>query len=165
MNRKQGNSLNRGIETIKLKRVYDKRSSADGKHYLVERLWPRGVKKVSLHLDGWFKDAAPSTELRKWFSHDPAKWEEFRRRYFAELDRVPGTWEPILQAARKNTVTLLYSSHDTEHNNAVALKEYLEQKKSRRAARRAHAPVIQDAQKRKSGAKPRRPSVGRRKLK
>src|ERR1041384_1341795 len=100
---------------IKLERVYDKRSSTGGKHYLVERL--------------------------------------------------PGTWEPILQAARKTTVTLLYSSHDTEHNNAVALKEYLEQNKSCRAARPAHAPLIQDAQKRKSGAKPRRPFVGGRKLK
>jgi uncharacterized protein YeaO (DUF488 family) len=115
---------------IKLERVYDKRSSADGKHYLVERLWPRGIKKTSLHLDGWFKDAAPSTALRKWFSHDPEKWEEFRRRYFAELDRAPETWEPILQSARKNTVTLLYSSHDTEHNNAVALKQYLERNKA-----------------------------------
>jgi uncharacterized protein YeaO (DUF488 family) len=132
---------------IKLERVYDKRSSADGKHYLVERLWPRGVKKTSLHLDGWFKDAAPSTELRKWFSHDPEKWEEFRRRYWAELDRAPGAWEQILQATRENTVTLLYSSHDTEHNNAVALKEYLERNKSTRGARPVHTTVIPDAQK------------------
>jgi len=109
---------------IKLKRVYDARTSGDGVCYLVERLWPRGIKKTSLHLDGWLKDAAPSTELRKWFSHDPAKWAEFRRKYFAELDRVPESWEPIRLAARKGTVTLLYSSHDTEHNNAVALREY-----------------------------------------
>ena len=114
---------------IKLKRVYDGQSATDGVRYLVERLWPRGVKKASLHLDGWIKDAAPGTELRKWFSHDPAKWEEFRRRYFAELDRAPETWEPILLAARHGTVTLLYSSHDTEHNNAVALREYIEHKK------------------------------------
>ena len=116
---------------IKLKRVYDKRSSTDGVRYLVERLWPRGMKKTSLHLDDWLKDAAPSTELRKWFSHDPEKWKEFRRRYFAELDRAPEAWEPILQAARKGTVTLLYSSHDTEHNNAVALKEYIEEYRSK----------------------------------
>jgi uncharacterized protein YeaO (DUF488 family) len=134
-----GSSSNRGIEMIKLKRVYDRRSSTDGKHYLVERLWPRGVKKTSLHIDGWFKDAAPSAELRKWFNHDPTKWEEFQRRYFAELDRVSETWKPILQAARKNTVTLLYSSHDTEHNNAVALKEYLEQNEGSRATQPAHA--------------------------
>lgn len=110
---------------IKLKRVYDTRTPRDGVYYLVERLWPRGIKKTSLHLDGWLKDAAPSTELRKWFSHDPAKWAEFRRKYFAELDRVPEAWEPIRRAARKGTVTLLYSSHDTEHNNAVALSEYI----------------------------------------
>jgi uncharacterized protein YeaO (DUF488 family) len=116
---------------IKLKRVYDKEDSADGVRYLVERLWPRGIKKTSLHLDGWLKDVGPSTELRKWFSHDPEKWEQFKRKYFAELDRAPENCEPILQAARKGTVTLLYSSHDTEHNNAVALKEYIEEKKSK----------------------------------
>jgi len=116
---------------IKLKRVYDKEDSADGVRYLVERLWPRGIKKTSLHLDGWLKDVGPSTELRKWFSHDPEKWEQFKRKYFAELDRAPENCEPILQAALKGTVTLLYSSHDTEHNNAVALKEYIEEKKSK----------------------------------
>lgn len=116
---------------IKLKRVYEKRSSADGMRYLVERLWPRGIKKTELHLDDWLKDVAPSTELRKWFSHDPAKWERFRIKYFAELDRAPEASEPIRQAARKGTVTLLYSSHDAEHNNAVALKEYIEDKNSR----------------------------------
>lgn len=110
---------------IKLKRVYDTRTSDDGVCYLVERLWPRGIKKTSLHLDDWLKDAAPSTELRKWFSHDPRKWNEFRRRYFAELDRTTEAWEPIRLAARKGTVTLLYSSHDTEHNNAAALREYI----------------------------------------
>ena len=114
---------------IKLKRVYDKEDSRDGVRYLVERLWPRGIKKTSLHLDGWLKDVGPSTELRKWFSHDPEKWAQFKRKYFAELDRAPENCEPIRQAARKGTVTLLYSSHDTEHNNAVALKEYIEEKK------------------------------------
>ncbi|HOK46186.1 MAG TPA: DUF488 domain-containing protein [Bryobacteraceae bacterium] len=113
---------------IKLKRVYEEESPGDGVRYLVERLWPRGVKKTSLRIDGWLKDAAPSTELRKWFSHDPAKWQEFRHRYFAELDRATEAWAPILDAARRGTVTLLYSSQDTEHNNAVALKEYIEQK-------------------------------------
>jgi uncharacterized protein YeaO (DUF488 family) len=114
---------------IKLKRIYDKNTSADGKHYLVERLWPRGVKKASLHLDGWFKDAAPSTELRKWFGHDAEKWEEFRRRYFAELDHAPETWEPILVAANGDPSVW---SHDMEHNNAVALKDYLEVRISRK---------------------------------
>ncbi|HJT87352.1 MAG TPA: DUF488 domain-containing protein [Bryobacteraceae bacterium] len=113
---------------IKLKRVYEEDDSGDGVRYLIERLWPRGVKKTSLRLDAWLKDAGPSTELRKWFSHDPAKWQEFRRRYFAELDRAPEAWAPIRDAARHGPVTLLYSSHDTEHNNAVALKEYLDRK-------------------------------------
>jgi uncharacterized protein YeaO (DUF488 family) len=92
----------------------------------VERLWPRGVKKTSLQIDAWIKDAAPSTELRKWFAHDPAKWKEFRRRYFAELKDRRTTLQPILDAGQKGPVTLIYSSHDTEHNNAVALKEFLE---------------------------------------
>lgn len=113
---------------IKLKRVYDGEDAKDGTRYLIERLWPRGVKKTSLHIDAWLKDAGPSTELRKWFGHDPAKWQEFRRRYFAELDHAPDVWAPIRDAARRGTVTLLYSSHDTEHNNAVALKEYIEHK-------------------------------------
>ncbi len=113
---------------IELKRVYEKEDAHDGVRYLIERLWPRGVKKTSLRIDAWLKEAGPSTELRKWFSHDPEKWQEFRRRYFAELDHAPDVWAPIAEAARRGTVTLLYSSHDTEHNNAVALKEYIEHK-------------------------------------
>jgi len=113
---------------IKLKRVYDEEEPGDGVRYLVERLWPRGIKKIALRIDGWLKDAGPSTELRKWFSHDPEKWREFRRKYFAELDLAPDAWAPIREAARQGAVTLLYSSHDAEHNNAVALKEYVEHK-------------------------------------
>jgi uncharacterized protein YeaO (DUF488 family) len=112
--------------TIALKRAYDPSSKSDGARFLVERLWPRGVKKTSLQIDAWIKDAAPSTELRKWFAHDPAKWKEFRRRYFAELKDRRTTLQPILDAGQKGPVTLIYSSHDTEHNNAVALKEFLE---------------------------------------
>jgi uncharacterized protein YeaO (DUF488 family) len=114
--------------SIKLKRVYEAPSRQDGRRFLVERLWPRGVKKELLHLDLWLKDVAPSTALRKWFGHDPKKWREFQGRYRVELDQHPEACEPILQAARHGTVTLLYSSHDTEHNNAVALREYLEQR-------------------------------------
>ncbi len=99
-----------------------------GKKFLVERLWPRGIKKENLDYDEWLKNVAPSTELRKWFSHDPAKYEEFQRRYYKELDTHPEAWQPILNAARKGAATLLYSSHDTEHNNAVALKRYLDAK-------------------------------------
>lgn len=110
---------------IQLKRVYEPADAADGARFLVERLWPRGIRKESLQFDAWIKDAAPSTELRQWFSHDPAKWTEFQRRYFAELDAKPEALAPIRAAARKGTVTLLFSSHDEEHNNAVALKTYL----------------------------------------
>ena len=116
---------------IKLKRVYEKEDPSDGVRYLIERLWPRGVKKAALRIDGWLKDAGPSTELRKWFGHDPDKWDQFRKRYRRELDSRPDAWQPIVSAARHAPVTLVYSSHDTEHNNAVALREYLEAKMHR----------------------------------
>ena len=126
---------------IKLKRVYEEEAPRDGARYLIERLWPRGVRKESLQIDGWLKEAGPSAELRKWFSHDPEKWPEFRRKYFAELDRIPEVWAPIRKAAQRGAVTLLYSSHDMEHNNAVALKEYVERKlgpRTRANGRPAH---------------------------
>lgn len=113
---------------IRLKRAYDAAAPDDGARFLVERLWPRGVKKTSLPLDGWLKDVAPSTTLRQWFGHDPEKWNEFRKRYFAELASNTQALEPILKKARRGRVTLIYSSHDTEHNNAVALKDYMEAK-------------------------------------
>lgn len=115
---------------ILLKRAYDRASPKDGKRFLVERLWPRGIKKSELPLDGWLKDVAPSTELRKWFSHDPEKWSEFRRRYRAELQHNPEAWNPLLHAARHGTITLIFSSHDLEHNNAVVLQEFLESRMS-----------------------------------
>jgi uncharacterized protein YeaO (DUF488 family) len=113
---------------MRLKRAYDPATPGDGRRFLVERLWPRGVKKSSLPLYAWLKEVAPSSSLRRWFGHDPKKWDEFRRRYFRELDTQSGAWESILKAAQNGAVTLIYSSHDTEHNNAVALKEYLEAK-------------------------------------
>jgi uncharacterized protein YeaO (DUF488 family) len=113
---------------IKLKRVYESTGKDDGKKFLVERLWPRGVKKTALADAIWLKDVAPSTDLRKWFGHDPSKWAEFQRRYRAEINNNEVALEPILHAARHGTVTLLYSSHDTAHNNAVVLREYLERK-------------------------------------
>ena len=103
---------------------------ADGKRFLVERLWPRGLSKTKLRLDAWLKDVAPSTELRQWFGHDPKKWPQFRARYFRELDSRPDSWRPIVSAARGHPVTLAYSSHDEEHNNAVALKQYLQTKRA-----------------------------------
>ena len=119
---------------IQLKRAYDVASKSDGARYLVERLWPRGVKKDSLQVEAWLKDVAPTAQLRQWFSHDPAKWPEFRRRYFQELKANPQAWQPLLAAARRGRLTLVYSSHDTEHNNAVALKEFLEQRRGKKVA-------------------------------
>ena len=124
---------------IKLKRAYDPVSKDDGIRFLVERLWPRGVKKTDLRLDAWLKDVAPSTELRQWFGHEPAKWAEFQRRYFEELNAKPATMEPIVAADRRGSVTLVYSSHDTEHNNAVALKTYLTSRTGGRSRRRPTA--------------------------
>jgi uncharacterized protein YeaO (DUF488 family) len=117
---------------IAVKRVYDPVSPADGTRFLVERLWPRGISKVKLRIELWLKDVGPSTDLRKWFSHDPEKWDEFRKRYRRELDSHPEAWQPIVSAAHRGAVTLVYSSHDTEHNNAVALQEYLKAKVGRR---------------------------------
>jgi uncharacterized protein YeaO (DUF488 family) len=113
---------------FKLKRAYDDPEASDGPRYLVDRIWPRGVKKDALKLDGWIKDVAPSSELRRWFGHDPQKWAEFRKRYFAELDKKPEAWRPLLDAGRKGMVTLVYSAQDSQHNNAVALAEYLRRK-------------------------------------
>ena len=115
-------------DRISLKRAYDSASRTDGTRFLVERLWPRGVSKAKLHVDDWLKEVGPSTELRRWFGHDPEKWSEFRRRYFRELDSRPEAWQPIVSAARRGRVTLVYSSHDTQHNNAVALQEYVRTK-------------------------------------
>ena len=127
---------------ITVKRAYDPASRADGIRFLVERLWPRGIAKVDLTIDEWLKDVGPSTELRKWFGHDPDKWDEFRRRYFRELDSRPEVWKPITSAARRGgPVTLIFSSHDTEHNNAVALLEYLHAKGRRPAARHSRRVV------------------------
>lgn len=111
---------------VHLHRVYDGDPPGDAPAFLVERLWPRGVRRDQLRLAGWCKDAAPSTELRRWFGHDPAKWAEFRRRYVAELEARPEAVEPLLAAARTGEVTLLYSSRDREHNNVVVLRDYLQ---------------------------------------
>ena len=113
---------------IRLKRAYEPASPQDGKRILVERLWPRGIRKEDLELDEWTKEVAPSTELRRWFAHDPAKWDEFRRRYFEELKQNPEVWKPLLSSAKRGTITLVFSSHDQRHNNAAALKQFVEGK-------------------------------------
>lgn len=110
---------------VRTKRVYESVDPLDGERFLVERLWPRGIKKESLRMTAWLKDVAPSTALREWFAHDPQKWPEFQRRYAKELDANRAAVRLLLDAARRGNITLLYSAHDTEHNNAVALQAYL----------------------------------------
>jgi uncharacterized protein YeaO (DUF488 family) len=110
---------------IKTKRVYEKPTARDGIRLLIDRVWPRGLKKDELALDGWLKDVAPSDRMRKWFGHDPRRWNEFRRRYFAELRGKTEVWTAILEKARESNVTLLYGARDTEHNNAAALRDFL----------------------------------------
>jgi len=112
---------------LKTKRVYEPAEPSDGARFLVDRLWPRGIKKEKLEMEAWLKDVAPSQNLRKWFAHDPAKWQEFQRRYRAELEANPDPWKPILEAAKQGNVTLLYSARDSEHNSAVLLKAFLEE--------------------------------------
>ena len=119
---------------IRIKRAYEPSEPADGKRFLVERLWPRGMKKEALAMDGWLKEVAPSPELRKWFGHRPERYEEFRRRYRGELDSKADTWRPILSAARHGPVTLLYSAHDTEHNGALVLRDYLAERREKERA-------------------------------
>ncbi len=111
---------------IKIKRVYDKPESGDGARILVERLWPRGLSKKEAKVDHWLKDIAPSTELRKWFSHDAAKWAEFRKRYYGELDRNQDDVKRLLEITRAGGVTLVYGSREERYNSASALKDYIE---------------------------------------
>lgn len=116
---------------LRLKRIHDCADDADGTRVLVDGMWPRGVRKEDAAIDHWYRDLAPSAPLRKWFGHDPARWDEFRRRYFAELDEKPEPVRELRRLARGNTVTLLFAARDTRHNNAVALKQYLQGRRSR----------------------------------
>jgi len=112
--------------SIQIKRVYEPAAKSDGYRVLIDRLWPRGLKKEAVPLDVWARDLAPSTELRKWFGHEPARWEGFRQRYASELDAQQETWHPIAERAAKHPVTILFGARDEEHNNAVVMKAYLE---------------------------------------
>ena len=112
-------------ENIKLKRAYEAPAVADGTRILVDRLWPRGVKKATAAIDLWAKDIAPSTELRQWFGHETDRWEEFRRRYVAELEQKPDLINEIRSLARKGQITLVFGAHDQTHNDAVVLKKVL----------------------------------------
>ena len=110
---------------IRVKRVYEPASKADGFRVLVDRVWPRGMTKPRARVDVWLKSVAPSTELRKWFGHDPRKWAGFKKRYFAELDEGSEGYGELLERAGAGVVTLVYSARDERHNQAVALQEYL----------------------------------------
>jgi uncharacterized protein YeaO (DUF488 family) len=110
---------------VKVKRIYDPSSRADGKRILVDRLWPRGLKKEEAGIDEWLKEISPSNELRQWYSHDPAKWTEFKDRYRKELAPHADLIQRLKAEGKKRTVTLLFSSKELERNNAVALKEIL----------------------------------------
>jgi uncharacterized protein YeaO (DUF488 family) len=111
---------------IRTVHVSELRDGDRGARYLVDRIWPRGVRRDRLALTGWARGVAPSDDLRRWFGHDPVRWVEFRRRYSAELDRRPGEWRPLLDAADAGDLLLLYGARDREHNNAVALRDYLQ---------------------------------------
>jgi uncharacterized protein YeaO (DUF488 family) len=121
---------------IRLKRAYEPPSAADGTRVLVERLWPRGLSKREAAIDLWLKEIAPSTELRKWFAHDVAKWKEFQARYREELAHRDAAVEILRERIRGGTVTLIYAAKDEEHNGALVLKDYLEARPQRRKSRR-----------------------------
>jgi len=114
---------------IKLKRVYESANKNDGYRVLVDRLWPRGLTKEKAHLDLWLKDIAPSTELRKWFGHDPSKWSEFKKRYHKELKENHIAVAQLMNLLKKRDITVVYGAKDEIHNEAVVLKEYLEDEK------------------------------------
>lgn len=112
--------------TVKLKRIYEPSRRDDGVRILVDRVWPRGLSKEAARVDFWLRDIAPSSELRRWFGHDPQKWSEFKARYWRELDESPQALNELVEKGSDGKMCLLFSAKDTEHNNAVALKEYLE---------------------------------------
>lgn len=113
--------------SVKIKRVYEVPDKTDGKRVLVDRLWPRGLSKEKAAVDLWLKEIAPSTELRKWFNHEPERWSEFKKRYLAELTANRQAVEQLKTVVKKGTVTLLYGARDEEHNQAVALQELLKE--------------------------------------
>ncbi len=127
---------------IRLKRAYEPMEPDDGRRVLVERLWPRGLRRDQAHFDEWLKDVAPSDSLRKWFHHDPDRWSEFEQRYGRELDSDAArtTIDDLVQRAASETVTLIYSAHDEEHNNAIVLKRMIE-RRLRRPSQKATRPT------------------------
>ena len=124
---------------VKLKRAYEPAAAAnDGTRVLIDRLWPRGVKKADAAIDQWVKDIAPSTTLRKWFGHDPERWEEFRRRYAAEVHQHPEQLSRLRELAKQGPITLVFSAHDEVHNDAVVLRNFLLGRQAKRKTETAH---------------------------
>jgi uncharacterized protein YeaO (DUF488 family) len=113
------------VDNVKLKRAYEPPAADDGMRILVDRLWPRGISKERAAIDQWMKEISPSTELRKWFCHDPARWNEFRRRYAKEVRQNTDLLDQLRSLARQGPITLIYSAHDEEHNDAVELRHLI----------------------------------------
>lgn len=126
---------------ICVKRVYDPPEARDGTRFLVDRLRPRGLRKDTLRVDRWFKGVSPSNGLRHWFGHDRDRWGEFQRRYSAELDCEPATWQPLFQAAQTGVIALVFGARDAEHNNAIVVMAYLTKRISARAPRKTRKAV------------------------
>ncbi len=122
-------------KNVRLKRAYEPASPSDGTRVLIDRLWPRGVKKEDAKIDEWLKEIAPSTELRKWFAHDPARWREFRRRYQSEVRQYPEQLAHLRALARQGIMTLVFSAHDEEHNDAVVLRDLILGRRERTPSR------------------------------
>jgi uncharacterized protein YeaO (DUF488 family) len=126
--------MRKSIDGLRIKRIYEPPEDADGARVLVDRVWPRGIAKEHARLDLWLKDIAPSAALRKWFNHDPARWQEFRRRYRADLDDNETRVSELLHLISKHSVTLLYGARDTTHNQAIVLLEYLKERAAKRVS-------------------------------
>jgi uncharacterized protein YeaO (DUF488 family) len=124
-------------DSVKLKRAYEPSAANDGTRILIDRLWPRGVKKIDAGIDEWVKDIAPSTALRKWFGHDPGRWREFRSRYAVEVYKHPEQLNKLRALARQGPITLVFSAHDEVHNDAVALRGFLLGRQTKRKPRTA----------------------------
>lgn len=127
------------MSQVRVRRIYEPPTADDGRRVLVDRLWPRGVSKARADLDAWVKDVAPSTELRKWFGHDPVKWDEFVRRYRRELAEHPEAVQELVDAAGAGPVTLLYAARDERHNEALVLQQLLEERRAEAAKKQRHA--------------------------
>jgi uncharacterized protein YeaO (DUF488 family) len=124
-------------DNVRLKRAYEPSAADDGTRVLIDRLWPRGVKKIDADIDQWEKDIAPSTALRKWFGHDPSRWQEFRSRYAVEVREHPDQLKRLRALARQGPITLVYSAHDEVHNDAVVLRDFLLGRRTKRKPKTA----------------------------